>query len=329
VPVFRLEGEKVRGYREADITKMISMFCEERRLDPSLSYQNHIPTWGGVGFQDIMGLLPYYQTRAEINLLETNIHHILARIQAIKDKRKRIRFWEFGPGNGEKSRRVLMYFDEIGLPFEYYGMDICLDDLNAFEQSIPHNLKASSLVTLVHGDASSYFRNREKQSDQVDVVLDFGGNIGNRGDTLEFLSELKSQLIPGDYYLVGFHTRKPKPGTILTAYNDEEGKTGKFIQNALHQFGHVTKTKVYPEMYEYDPIITEEGVVVMRLIASRTHEICFLEREMHTIHKGDIITVSESKKWNPTVFRRITDAAGFQHMDEWANPHVALHFCKA
>ena len=324
VPVFRLKGSSVDGYTPVRIEQMVASFCTEGKLDPSLSYLSHIPVWKGVGFQDIMNLPSYYQTHAEMSLIDVSLKNIVDQILLELESGKRIRLWEFGPSKGNKTTRILIELDRREVEFEYNGMDICLSDLDSFEASISGKLKPSSVVNLVWGDAPSFFANREKSSDIVDVVLDFGGNVGNRDPIQSFLGDMRSQLKTGDLFLVGFHTRQPSPATILAAYNDDE-VTGQFIRNALYQFGGLANVTVYPQLFSYDSVIAADGTVVMGLVATRTHFMCFPKQEdPFEIRKGFTVTVSNSKKFRPLDFTKLMEGAGFIEKAGWINESVGL-----
>lgn len=260
-------------------------------------------------FQSIMRMPEYYLTSCEYSIFTEQKDEIL---QAIG--REPFELIELGAGDGYKTKVLLSYFQQQGLPFVYRPVDISQNVMDSLQVDLEEQLPELSVRPLV-GD---YFKMLEKlhsEDGQRKVVLFLGSNIGNynRQEALRFLEQLRKQLEPGDHLLIGFDLKKD-PEIILQAYNDPAGITAAFNLNLLErinrELGGNFNLEAFSHWETYNPVT---GAAQSYLVsqAEQEVEIKAVGQAFH-FQAWEAINVELSLKYSPMEIEALARAAGFQ-----------------
>lgn len=186
-------------------------------------------TEGSRLFQQITALEDYYLTNTE-----------MAIIQSIKDELPallgdgNIDIIELGVGDGHKSYHIIKSFVEHNHKMTYYPIDISADTFRALQKNFI-GLDKLNLRGIV-AEYSKGILHCTSTSSRKKFVLFLGSNIGNLTlqQARQFLTDLRKDLRPGDYLLIGFDLKKDIE-LLLKAYNDSQGITSQFNLNLLYR----------------------------------------------------------------------------------------------
>ena len=195
-------------------------------------------------FEEITATPEYYQTGAELSILNEKSEEILSRTGC----RTLI---ELGSGSSSKTRTLLDVLTGMDVQVRYAPFDV---SESALIESGNHLVKEyrglemqgyvgdfdKSLNSLLMSEANSDGR----------LVAFLGGTIGNfsPGKRREFLQTLGKGLGSGDYLLIGMDLVKDR--TILeAAYDDAAGVTARFNKNLLNVLNHRLKANFDPELF--------------------------------------------------------------------------------
>lgn len=180
---------------------------------------------GSALFEAITYLSEYGLTRADARVLEAHAAEIVACMSGP------LVVAELGSGSGIKTRPVLKSLRERQ-PVTYYPIDL---SATALEYCVRELDPLATVVPIENGylegmcEVASHRRAGEKL-----LLLFLGSTIGNfePGAALEFLSELRAAMCPGDTLLLGTDLVKPTD-RLLSAYDDAAGVTAAFNLNLL------------------------------------------------------------------------------------------------
>ena len=267
-------------------------------------------------FQDIMGLPEYYLTRSELEVMQTHCGGLLSACQAAG---KPFDLIEFGAGDGLKTKVLLHHFTEQGAQFNYLPIDISGDALDQLVADLKEELPELQ-VTPLHNDYFGALGNLEKDPNRHRIVLFLGSNIGNFSDdgAVEFLSQLRQRILPGDQLLVGFDLKKD-PRQILAAYNDARGVTAAFNLNLLKRINRELDANFDLDGFShyplYDPVSGEARSYLISLaeqevtIGSLGHTFSFaLAEPIHT---------EVSRKYDSDKIKELAARSGFEHSNDF------------
>ncbi len=222
-------------------------------------------------FQDIMDLPEYYLTNSEFEILDSHTFDIAKLFKGNDDGFDLI---ELGAGDGKKTKVLLRYFSENDFNFVYKPIDISQNAIDTLTNALAEELPK---VT-VDPEKGMYFEvlKRIKQyNERKKVLMVLGSNIGNllHPQAIDFLSQLKGTMNPGDLLFMGFDQKK-NPQTILDAYNDPTGVTAAFNKNLLHRINRELDGNFNPDLFKhwevYDP---ETGTAKSYLVATQAMQV--------------------------------------------------------
>ena len=182
---------------------------------------------GSALFEVISHLPEYGLTRADERLLRRHGDEIVDRLAGT------VAVAELGSGSGKKTRWLLEALGRRQRTF-YYPVEISPSALAMCERELG-NIDSISIVGFEREyldgllEVAAY-----RQSGQRLLVLFLGSTIGNfdRPAGLEFLTNVRRILEPGDSLLLGTDLEKPS-AQLLRAYDDELGVTAAFNLNLL------------------------------------------------------------------------------------------------
>lgn len=277
---------------------------------PKFLYSKYI--YDAVGdklFQDIMALPEYYLTNSEHDILSTHTAEIA---ELFKGNGNGFDLIELGAGDGQKTKVLLRHLSERPFDFVYKPIDISQNAIDHLSKTLANELPKVN----VDPEKGMYFEvlDRLKKYDtRKKVLMVLGSNIGNllHPRAIEFLSQLKDVMNPGDLLFMGFDQKKD-PQVILDAYNDKTGVTAAFNKNLLHRINKeldgdfdVDKFKHW-EMY--DP---ETGTAKSYLVATEAMTVNVASIDLAIeFDTWETIHTEISQKYDDKVVSWLSEEAG-------------------
>lgn len=261
-------------------------------------------------FQQIMGLPEYYLTRAEYSLMQ---RHRSAMVSAFAAGGF-FHLVDLGAGDALKTKLLLQELERQQKPFDYVPMDIsgsAMQELSKDLQQVHPDLHVQAVVA----EYITGLQWLEQHLTERKVVLFLGSNIGNfeREEGLEFISQIRRHLQPGDLFLLGVDLTKD-PDTILAAYNDASGVTAAFNLNLLErinrELGGNFELDDFKHFALYDPQL---GVMKSFLVSQREQKV-YLEatQARYSFAAWEAIHTESSHKYTLPQATEMGRSAGFE-----------------
>ncbi len=277
---------------------------------------------GSALFQEIMQLPEYYLTRTEFAILE----QYSATISATFKPNTPFDLIEFGAGDGTKTRLLLQQFLHDQHDFRYLPIDISCDALAGLE----HNLHLSWPELEVKPLSDEYFAALAtlKDSSRRKLVLFLGSNVGNftPQQSIDFFTEIASNLHPEDLLLTGFDLKKD-PHQIHAAYNDNQGVTSKFNRNLLVRINRELGGNFKPEQFAFYPLYNPETGEVRSYLLSTQQQSVTIEAlgQSFDFAPWESIHTEISRKYDLPQIEALAEQSGFavhQHLTDQNNLFV-------
>ncbi len=187
------------------------------------------PKWfydarGSELFEQITTLPEYYPTRAERTILRE-------RAVEIAEVTGATTVVELGSGSSDKTRLLLDAMHNHGGITTFVPLDVSATALTAAAEAINAEYPALFVHAIV-ADFTTHLKHIPGDSGRLVVFL--GGTIGNLlpAERAMFLTDVRSQLTPGEWLLLGTDLVKD-PATLVSAYDDASGVTAEFNRNVL------------------------------------------------------------------------------------------------
>jgi L-histidine Nalpha-methyltransferase len=229
----------------------------------------------------------------------------------------RVLLAELGSGTGSKTRPIL---EQLGRRQEvvYYPIDVssaalerCARELAPLASIIP--LEKNYLDGLEHVA-------EQRARDETLLLLFLGSTIGNfeLDAATNFLSEVRSRLMPRDTLLLGADLVKPTE-RMLIAYDDPAGVTAAFNLNLLGRINRELDGNFDLRQFDHIACYDADAQRIEMYLRSRS-------RQTVTIHKaelvadffpGETIWTESSHKFRPEQIVAIACAAGFRMERQW------------
>jgi L-histidine N-alpha-methyltransferase len=273
------------------------------------------PTWfydeeGSKLFEEITRLPEYYPTRAERVLLERHAGDVasLTRSDTLV---------ELGAGACEKTRVLLDALSAVGTLRRYVPFDVSADFLEASATALTRQYEGLG----VHAVVGDFHRHLGKIPGGGGRLIAFlGGTIGNLvpSQRRRFFSELRAIMAPSDHLLLGSDLVKDV-GTILAAYDDPKGVTGRFNRNVLQVIDRELDADFVLEHFahvvRWDPL---EQWIEMRLRSDRDQVVHVGALGLTVpFGKGEELLTEISAKFTPPGIRSELARAGFVLDRQW------------
>jgi L-histidine N-alpha-methyltransferase len=271
----------------------------------------------GSALFEVITLLPEYGlTRADDRLLETYARELPTYFPVTPS------IVELGSGTGSKTRRVLQAFEGTG-EIEYFPIDISVAALKRCETELMmiEGVRVRPL-------ARSYIEGlrevvQDIPLDKPLLLLFLGSTIGNfdRPVGIEFLSNIRRILRPGDVLCLGTDLEKPVE-QLLSAYDDPTGVTAAFNRNMLsrinRELGGTFDLSQFAHRARWDP---DQRRVEMHL-ESLTRQEVEIEAGHMTVQfeRGETIWTESSHKFNCPEITRMAQDSGFRCDAQWTDP---------
>jgi L-histidine Nalpha-methyltransferase len=194
------------------------------------------PKWfydaqGSALFDKITELPEYYPTRAERSILRG----ACGEIAALSGARVLV---ELGSGSSEKTRLLLSALRDHGTLRSYVPVDVSESALVLAGEALAAEYPGLAVHAVV-SDFEEHLGLPERGAPGGPgagprLVAFLGSTIGNMvpAQRASFLSQVRSQLLPGDTFLLGTDLVKD-PAVLVAAYDDSAGVTAAFNKNVL------------------------------------------------------------------------------------------------
>jgi L-histidine Nalpha-methyltransferase len=268
---------------------------------------------GSALFEVISHLPEYGLTRADERLLRRHSAEIVDRVAGP------VAVAELGSGSGKKTRYLLEAFCRRQRT-SYYPVEISHAALVMCERELS-DIDSISIVGFEREyldgllEVAAY-----RRPGQHLCVLFLGSTIGNfdRAAGIQFLSEVRYTLKPGDSLLLGTDLEKPH-SQLIAAYDDELGVTAAFNLNLLgrvnrelgadfdlSQFAHVAK--INPDARSVEMHLESQRRQIVNIPASEI---------VVEFQEGETIWTESSHKYSADEVSEIARKAGFRCEVQW------------
>jgi L-histidine Nalpha-methyltransferase len=190
------------------------------------------PKWfydaqGSALFEKITELPEYYPTRAERAILTA----VSGEIAALSGARELV---ELGSGSSEKTRLLLDALREQGTLRSYLPVDVSESALVLAGDALAVEYPGLRVHAVVADFEEHLGLPVGAPGGGPRLVAFLGSTIGNMvpAERVAFLTRVRSQLRPGDTFLLGTDLVKD-PKVLVAAYDDSAGVTAAFNKNVL------------------------------------------------------------------------------------------------
>jgi dimethylhistidine N-methyltransferase len=259
-------------------------------------------------FQKIMAMPEYYLTRTEKEILEKYKQQI---IHDYSPNDEPFDLLELGAGDGLKTKVLLNELLQENITFTYKPLDISLNALTLLKEDLQAEMKDLP-VDIINGDYFESLKKLKEDRSRKKLILFLGSNIGNLTikEATDFLSQLQSNLNPGDGVLVGFDLKKD-PRVILPAYNDEAGITAAFNKNLLSRINKELDADFDLDAFEHHPSYNPETGTAKSYLVSTKQQSVYLRKLEETIsfYPWESIHTEISQKFDHNTIERMAERA--------------------
>lgn len=276
----------------------------------SLSSKYFYDEKGDLLFQKIMASDDYYLTNADNEIFSEQTQ---ALAKALNTNNEAFDVLELGAGDATKSTYLLKEWQNSGVDFTYFPIDISSSMITYLETEMPKripNLKVKGLA----GEYLEQVREANRLSRRRKVVLFLGSSIGNfeLHEAYDFLRSLCNELNEDDMVLVGFDLKK-NPHQILKAYNDSEGITRDFNLNLLTRINRELGADFNLDQFEHFPIYNPlTGACRSFLISQIYQKVTFTDGTIIEFKAFEAIDMELSQKFSIEDIDTIALRIGFK-----------------
>ena len=268
---------------------------------------------GSALFEVICHLPEYGLTRADERLLRRHASDIVDRVGGP------VAVAELGSGSGRKTRWLLEAFARRQR-ISYYPIEISQSALVMCEKEL-RDIDSISILGFEREylDGLLEVAAYRKQGQRL-LVLFLGRTIGNfdRPAALDFLSEVRCLLQPGDCLLLGTDLEKSS-ARLLAAYDDELGVTAAFNLNLLGRVNRELGANFDLTQFEHVAKINPaERSVEMHLRSKRHQTVSIPTAEMIAeFQAGETIWTESSHKYSVEEIVDMARRCGFRCDMQW------------
>ena len=284
--------------------------ARQKKLSPRFFYDD----LGSALFEAITLLPEYGLTRADERLLRTHgpdIARYTGRVGTVA---------ELGSGSGKKTRHILEALVRRNPLLRYRAIDVSEAALAVCERQLEAVCEISPVCDDWMQGLSKIARQR---SDNDPLVLLFlGSSIGNldRNSVPQFLEELRSHLLPGDFFLLGADLVKDVR-RMLAAYDDPTGVTGAFNLNLLARINRELDADFDLRSFAHEVRWHDaDRRIEMHLLCCRKQSVYIgaLETTIH-FEAGETIWTESSHKFTCGELDEYARSTGFQAVAAWVD----------
>jgi len=269
---------------------------------------------GSVLFDAITLLPEYGLTRADERLLRLHADEIASKTASVS------LVAELGSGTGKKTRNVLRAMSKRALSLRYSPIDVSAGALAYCEKELCDVAEIEPVCADWLDGLAEIARSRSRGSSLL--LLFLGSSIGNldRSCIPDFLGRIRSQLHPGDFFLIGADLVKDTD-TMIAAYDDPTGVTAAFNLNMLARVNRELEADFDLRAFAHE-VRWNRGArrIEMHLLSGRdqTAYIGALETSFH-FRAGETIWTESSHKFTLAELDDYARASGFTPLKAWAD----------
>ena len=284
----------------------------QKKLSPRYLYDDV----GSVLFDAITLLPEYGLTRAD----ERVLRRCASSLGAITGPMRLVA--ELGSGTGNKTLHVLRAVVPQRQRSVYRPIDVSASALSACEKQ----LGDIADVYAVHADWMEGLEcvARERPADTPLLLLFLGSTIGNleRDEIVSFLERVRSQLQPGDFFLIGADLVKDVD-EMIAAYDDPIGVTAAFNLNLLSRMNRELGANFDVRAFAHEVRWIEKERRIEMHLASRRAQRVFISclESAFDFDEGETIWTESSHKFTEVELERFAYAGGFQPVKAWVDSH--------
>lgn len=263
---------------------------------------------GDALFQQIMHCPEYYLTRCEMEILETQSPAIVAAIRAVAPQADLV---ELGAGDASKSIHLLREWMRTGMGATYYPIDISANIIGHLQEMLPEKVPGLDVRGL-NGEYMEMLAKSGQAPERARVVMFMGSSIGNftPGEAIGFLSEVRRQLRPGDFLLIGFDLQK-NPRLVLDAYNDRQGLTRDFNLNLLTRINRELDADFQRAHFLHYPTYDPSTGACKSFLVSLRDQAVHIGGTVVRFRKDEPVFMEISQKYTPEGIRELAARCGF------------------
>jgi L-histidine Nalpha-methyltransferase len=268
---------------------------------------------GSALFEVICHLPEYGLTRADERLLRRHASDVVDRVGGP------VAVAELGSGSGRKTRWLLEAFARRQR-VSYYPIEISHSALVMCEKEL-RDIDSISILGFEREylDGLLEVAAYRKQGQKL-LVLFLGSTIGNfdRSAGLDFLSEVRCLLQPGDCLLLGTDLEKSN-SQLLAAYDDELGVTAAFNLNLLARANRELGANFDLTQFEHVARINPEArSVEMHLRSKRAQKVRIPMADLTAeFQQGETIWTESSHKYSAQEMSDTARRCGFRCEMQW------------
>jgi L-histidine Nalpha-methyltransferase len=283
---------------------------KQKKIAPRYFYDD----LGSVLFQAITLLPEYGLTRADENLLRLHTKEIVSETGPLSIVA------ELGSGTGRKTRHILAAASCIQDHVLYIPIDVSRGALAACQRELADLSDVQPLCSDWIDGLQQIAQSRIGKEPLL--LLFLGSSIGNleRSGIPDFLQSLRSNLQPGDFFLLGADLLK-NVDTMITAYDDPTGVTAAFNLNVLARINRELDGDFDLPSFSHEVRWnSDERRIEMHLLSSRSQvayvgalDTCFEFRA------GETICTEFSHKFTQSELLSYARLSGFTPIDMWVD----------
>ncbi|HEX3712276.1 MAG TPA: L-histidine N(alpha)-methyltransferase [Trebonia sp.] len=281
------------------------------------------PKWfydaqGSALFEKITELPEYYPTRAERSILRT----VAPSVAAISGAAALV---ELGSGSSDKTRLLLSALRDAGTLRQYVPVDVSESALTLAGDALAAEYPGLAVHAVV-ADFEQYLgvgpEAGRGSGDGPRLLAFLGSTIGNMipAERAVFLRRVRSQLRPGDSFLLGTDLVKD-PAVLVAAYDDAAGVTAAFNKNVLAvlnaELGADFDLDAFEHVALWDP---EREWIEMRLRTAEPQSVSVRNLGLTVpFAAGEEMRTEVSAKFREDGVRRELAAAGLSMKSWWTD----------
>ncbi|XP_037049532.1 ergothioneine biosynthesis protein 1-like [Bradysia coprophila] len=317
-------SRKEDAVSSSDLKEMILKSLNQPKRQKSIATFLLYDELGLQLFDEITRLEEYYLTNAERTILQDHADELAGRVN------NGTIIVELGSGSLTKTQLILRAMERNKKCVTYYALDLNRNELERSLSSLDGPFKYIQLVGLVgtYDQAIPWLKQQYPNKTTQKLVLWLGSSVGNhtRRESAIFLRQFVcSCLQPGDFVVIGFD-RRNDPSTVLKAYNDEHGITGKFIMNCLSHVNSILGEPFFNlDDFEYHSTYQENyGRHVSHFRAKRAVNLVYRKERLSDdvtipVEQGELIHLEFSHKYSNSEIAQLLEAAELDLVQTWSD----------
>lgn len=264
-------------------------------------------------FEEITAQPEYYQTGAELSILQERSDEIVHRARCGE-------LVELGSGSASKTRALIdAMFDANGAggqPPRYVPLDVSETALRESGNRLVSEYPGLEIQGFIGDFELSLARLLGRPSERNRLVAFLGGTLGNftPEKRREFLGTLRAGLREGDRVLIGLDLVKDTR-TLEAAYNDAAGVTARFNRNMIQVINARTGADLDPELFSHRAFYNTELERIEMWLYSEAEQNVRTPDLQARFEGGEGVRTEISAKFTPESAARTFEQSGLGLLD--------------